>query len=353
MKLTRITKIPLLFFLLAFPASSHYKLDTYGIGSGGGIGTSTTYKSETVSGEQSGAIGDGTTYNLWPGLIFTQTANTPTAPTVTNPSNFYNKLLLVINQAGNASDATYSIAVSTDNFATVTNYVQSDGTVGATLGAEDWQTYTNWGGGSGEYVIGLSPNTTYYFKVQAQQGLYTEGPWGPVASLATSSLSLSFDIDVSSIDEETAAPYAVSLGTLAAGSVVTSTDKIWIDLTTNAVGGGVVYVYGNSGGLLSSSTGHTISGVSADLTSISEGYGIRSLSAAQSSGGPLVAQSPYNGASENVGTVTTTAAPIYGSSSTAVTSGRGSLAVKAKIQNLTPSASDYSETVTFIAAGTF
>lgn len=344
----------LAFFLFVFPASDTYMLNSYGFGGGGGESSSDQYSTLGIAGEQAGAAGSsGGDYRSWPGLIFAQSANTPTAPTISNPANYYNKLLVTVNPANNPDDATFAIAASSDAFATDTRYVQSDGTLGTVLGAEDWQTYTDWGGGSGEYVIGLDPSTTYTFKVMAERGGYTQGPWGPTASAATSGLTLSFDIDVSTIDEETAAPYAVNLGNLSSGSVTTSSDKIWIDLTTNAVGGGTVYVYGSNAGLYSTNTGYTIGGVSDNLASIAEGFGVRSLSVSQSAGGPFIAQAPYNGAADNVGTISTSAAPVYGSSTVPVTSGRGSLAVKAKIKDITPAAADYSVVLTFIATGTF
>lgn len=349
----RTTPLLLALMLFAFPASSNYELQSYNLGGGGGgLTNSTAYSADVVAGELSGDRLTGTAYQSWPGLIFTQMANTPTAPTVTNDATYYNKLKVVVNTASNPSDTKYAIAVSTDNF-TSTSYLQSDNTVGATLGAEDWQTYTDWGGGTGEFAVGLTPATTYYFKVKAERGDFTEGPWGPVASVATSALTLSFDLDVSTIDEETAEPYAVSLGTLSPGSVITSASSVWVDLTTNALGGGIVYVYGSSAGLHSASTGYTISGVSANLAAVNEGFGLRSLSVGQSAGGPLAAQSPYNGSSDNVGTVSTTALPIFSSSTSPITSGRGSLAIKVKVQDITPSAADYSEALTFIAASSF
>lgn len=345
--------VSLLFFLLVFPASDTYSLKSFSFGSGGGTAASDTYSGEFVSGEVAGRPADGSTYDLWPGMVFTQFANVPPAPTFTNPSNYFNKLPIIIQTAGNSTNTKFAIAISTDNFATETNYVQSDNTIGATLGAEDWQTYANWGGGSGEFIVGLSPSTTYSVKVKAEQGLYTEGPWGPVASAATSGLLLSFDIDVSASNEETAAPYTLSLGSLASGSVVTSASSVWVDLTTNATAGGSVYVYGSTGGLYSASSAYTIAGVSADLSVTAEGFGLRSTSVAQGSGGPLAAQSPYNGASDSVGTVATTAQPIYTSTATPITSGRGSFVVKAKSKAITPAATDYTETLTLIAAGSF
>lgn len=344
-----------LLFLLVFPVSTNYSLKSFSVAGGGSEeSTSSNYAAEFILGETSNTALTGSNYNAWPGLIYTQTANVPSAPTLSNNSNtYYNKLLLTLNSGSNPSDATFAVAISTDNFSSDTRYVQSDNTVGATLGSEDWQTYTNWGSGSGENIIGLNPATTYYVKVKARQGEYTEGPWSATTSTATASLSLSFDIDVSSSDTETAAPYTVALGTLTSGSVTTASEKIWVDLTTNAVGGGTVYAYGSNAGLLSAGAGYTISAVTGNLAALSEGFGLRSNSVAESSGGPLAAQSPFNGASDTVGIITTVPQAVFTSSSAPITSGRGSLLTKAKITAITPAATDYSETLTLIAAGTF
>lgn len=339
-------------FLFVFPASGNYSLKSFSVGGGGSEGSaSNNYSAEMVIGEIGGSELDGGTYKSWPGLIYTQMANTPGAPTFSNAANYYNKLNLIIDEQNNPSDAQFAIAISTDDFVT-TNYVQSDNTVGNTLGSEDWQTYTDWGGGSGEFVVGLTPATTYKVKVKARHGNYTEGPWGPEASASTSGLTLSFDIDVSSSDSETGAPYTVSMGNLNPGNIVTATDKIWVDLSTNANSGGAVYLYGSTTGLFSSTVSYTIAGYSGNLSSVNEGFGLRSNSATQSSGGPLSAVSPYNGSNEVVGTIATTPQTVY-SSTAPLVDGRGSLLVKAKINALTPAATDYSDSLVLIAAGIF
>ena len=341
------------FMLLAFPASTNYALKSFDFNAGGDntLGSS-NYAMEGTVGELGSDPLSSLNYETLPGLLYTQMVNTPAAPTVTNSGDFTNKLLVKINTEGNPSDTTYAIAISDDNFVT-TEYVQSDNTVGATLGAEDWQTYTDWGGATGEFAVGLVPDTTYYFKVKAAQGEFTEGPWGPVASVATSALSISFDIDVSATDQETTAPYTVALGDLQSGTIVTSTEKIWIDLSTNAPGGGFVYVFGSNGGLLSQKTSHTIAAVSGNLSSLDEGFGLQYNSLAESSGGPMVVSSPYDGTGEVVGTVTTNPQEIFNTSSAAIVAGRASFVTKAKIDDLTPAAADYTDTITIISAASF
>ena len=52
------------------------------------------------------------------------------------------------------------------------------------------------------------------------------------------------------------------------GSLVTSSDHVWVSLDTNAGNGGSVFVYGQNGGLYSVTSGYTISAVAGDLNVI-------------------------------------------------------------------------------------
>ncbi len=339
-----------LFFLLVLPASGAYELHDYGFGAGGvGVADSGTYSLSAVAGEISGAQGIGATYNLGPGLQFTRQSNVPAAPTFSNPDNYYNRLQFILDSGGNPSDTLFAIAISADDFVT-TNFIQTDGTIGATVA---YQTYADWGGGSGEYVIGLERNTTYKIKVKAVQTKYTETEYSVAATAATTAASLSFDIDVSASDTETGPPYAVSFGPLAIGGVTTATDKVWFDLSTNGDGGGFVYVYTQSAGLTSAEAPYTITSATANLASANEGYGTRVESVTQTSGGPLAAVSPYDGTLENVGILNTTSRNLLNSTAQPITNGRASFVLKAKASTLTPSASDYTSILTAVASATF
>lgn len=339
---------------LAGPQTSNYELKEYGFGSGGTSGSSTeNYSLFGVTGEVDQGVGTTDNYKSLPGLTFTMQADLPPAPTVSNPSNFYNKLNLVVNISDNPSDTKYAIAASTDNFATDTRYVQSTNTIGATLGAEDWQTYAAWGSGTGISVIGLSPGTTYSFKVAAVHGDFTQTGFGPVGSAATVNPTLTFDIDVSAVDEETNPPFSVSLGSLTAATVTTAPNKVWVDVSTNGTAGALVYVYGSNNGLLSTSTSNSIVSTTADLTAVSEGYGARYNTVAESAGGPIQPVSPYDGASDSVGVLDTTKRLIFDSSNLPVTSGRASFLIKAKASAITEAATDYTDTLTVIASAAY
>ncbi|MCW1908476.1 MAG: hypothetical protein KIH63_004005 [Candidatus Saccharibacteria bacterium] len=336
----------------AAPTSSTYKLESYGMGSGGTANSSSsTYSATGIAGEAS-QTGSSATYTAGTGLVPTQQANVPAAPTLTNPSSYYNKLHIVIDTGGNPSDATFAIAISPDGFASTTNYVQSDQTVGASLGAEDWLTYSAWGSGTGVDIIGLQPSTTYTVKVKAEHGNFTESAYSATSSAATVGASLTFDIDVSSSDTETGSPYTISLGSLVADSVVDSPEYIWIDLETNGDSGAMVFVASANGGLNSPTKAYTITSASANLAAVNEGFGAQNSSATQSAGGPLTAQAPYTGASQNVGITDSNLRQLY-VSSTPITAGRGSLLLKARSTVDTPAGNDYTDTLTLVAAAVF
>jgi len=337
--------------LFAASSSSNYRLDAYGVGSGGGSGSSPNFRSHTITGEASNSGASSTNFKAGTGLNHTEQAHVPAAPTVTNPANYYNKLHIVINNGGNPTDATFAIAISTDSFAT-TQYIQNDNTIGASLGIEDYQTYAAWGSGSGFDVIGLATNTTYSVKVKAERGEFTESAYSAVASAATLSPSLTFDIDVSASDSETGSPYTTNFGSLLAGTVTDSPQQIWIDLETNGTTGATVFVASANTGLKSLVTTYTIGALTGDLSALNEGFGAQNVSATQSAGGPLTAQSPYTGSSSNVGVTDTTLRQFYVSASP-ITAGRGSLILKAKSKSDTPAASDYTDTLTLIAAASF
>lgn len=339
------------FVIAALPASNNYKINNYGFGAGGESNmSSSNYAANAITGELSGEAGSNN-YKIKGGEIEAQQAHVPPAPTLANTGNWYNKLRLTVNPGPNPGDAKFAVAISTDDFVT-TRYVQNDATIGNALGAEDYQAYTAWGGGTGIYVIGLASSTTYKVKVKAMTGKFTESGYSPTAAATTSPPSLTYDIDVSATDSDTNPPYMLSLGNILPGGVVDSPQKIWIDFDTNAESGGRVYVASQSSGLASVSAGYTIGSQTGDLGSISEGQGAQVTSVAQSSGGPLASVAPYNGASNNIGITDTLIREIF-SSAAPIVAGRGSMLIKAKSASTTPSSSDYSDIMTVIASASF
>lgn len=336
------------------PTSGNYKLLEYGFGSGGTASSSSTnYSLFGNLGQVDQGSPSSANYFIGAGLEFTLQASVSASPTLTNPDNWYNKLHLVINRGGNdPADTEYAVRIASGSG--TFQYIQTDMTVGNSLGEEDWLTYTNWGAGSGVNLIGLSPGTLYTVQVTARQGrFFTQFMWSPQATASTVNSMLSFDIDVASTDTETGAPYNLSIGDLASGSVITAPNKVWIDFSTNANGGGFLSINGTNGGLQSTTVAHTITSSTADLTAQPDGYGARSSTVSESAGGPMRSLTPYNGSSDNVGVLDTLKRYIYDSSESPVTGGRVSFELKAKASNTTPSAPDYVDVLTVIASGSF
>jgi hypothetical protein len=336
---------------LAGPTSTNFQLLDYGFGSGGvATSSSESFLLQGTAGEIDVASGSSTNFILGAGLTYTLQANVPTAPTFTNPSNYYNKLSLTINNGNNSTDTKFVIQISSGSatFASDVYYVQNDHTLGTTAA---WQTYSNWGSGSGITLIGLYPGTTYYARVAARKDLYSQSPYSAVASSATVNPSFTFSLNTTS---QGSPPFSVNIGSITPGSVSTSTDKVNITLTTNGTNGGLIYLYGTNNGLKSALAGnYNITSSSTDLSSALEGYGARGTTVTQSAGGPMQLLSPYNGASDNVGVIDTSKRPIADSSSAPVTSGQTSFELKAKAKDTTPSATDYTDILTIIATGSF
>lgn len=338
------TALVLLF--AASPSSSNYILRNYDWGSGGtSSSSSSNYKLNGVSGSQTGNLQSSTNYNNASGPQNVQNANIPAAPTVTNPTSYYDRLKVVLNVGTDPTDTKYLIAVSSDNFAT-TYYVQTDNSIGTGVSLTNYQTYSAWGGASGFTMLGLLPSTTYKVKVKALQGNFTGSDYGPTASAATVAPSLTLSLTTTLTATP---PFAVNFASLTSGSVVNGGADAVLGITSNAVSGGTIYVQSTNAGLKSNLTGTTVSSATADLTSAASGFGAQVVSTSQTSGGPLTSVSPFNGTSNNVGGFTTTLQNLL-STTGPITTGSATVRLMAKVDAITPSATDYSDTLTFVAA---
>lgn len=336
-------------FFAAMPSSTSYQLNNYGFGSGGtSSSTSTTYGLNATTGEQTNNQSSSTTYTLRAGNNNTQQAYVPAAPTFSNTASYYNKLRFILTPGASPTDTKFSIAISSDNFAT-TNYIQLDDTIGP---SKVYQTYAAWGGASGQLVLGLTTTTTYKLKANAIQGNYTETEYGPSATASTVATSISFDIDVATTNISTNPPYVLTFTSLFAGTVVNSTEKIWVSLDTNAESGASIYMASGNSGLKSTAANYTIASATADLAAASNGYGAQDLTVTQTTGGPLTTVSPYAGSGQNVGLLSSTLRQIL-TAAVPITGGRASVQIKAKASNQTPSANDYADSLTLITSGIF
>lgn len=217
--------------VFAVPTSLNYELMDYGFGGGGtGNSTSSHYSVLGIAGEVSGKSAT-SNYSADSGLVYLLQSNVPPAPALTNPGSNYDRLKFVINIGNNPGDAKFAVAISDDNFVT-TRYVQNDGTVGISLGLDDWLTYAGWGGTSGTYITGLTQNTTYKIKVAAKQGNFTQTDFGPLAVQTTSIPSLTFGISSDTL----------TFSNLNSGNNYTdSTKSTLLTTSTNAYNGYIIY----------------------------------------------------------------------------------------------------------------
>ncbi len=164
------------------------------------------------------------------GLFLQSYPGVPGTPTLINTGGaLYDSLDFIIDNGGNSSDTNFAIAISSDNFAT-TNYVQADDTVST---SPVWQTYTAWGGSSGQRITGLLSSTSYSIKVAARYGPASETGYSNVATAATLAQQLTFNISGvnsgTSIAGETTtvttSANAINFGSLPVGSPVVAAQK--------------------------------------------------------------------------------------------------------------------------------
>jgi hypothetical protein len=179
---------------------------------------------------------------------------------------------------------------------------------------------------------------------------------------ATVGSSITFDLDASTSNSNTNTPYNVALGALttaaASNSDNSGINSIWVDLDTNAVSAVVTVVSANAALKSTAVPGDTIPSATGTMAPATANYGLCVGSVTQTSGGALAKASPFNGATctsghvNTVGLVTTsptniltTPAPIAG--------GRSEIRVNAENSLATVAHNDYTDTLTFIATGTF
>ena len=219
----------------AGPASTNFQLQEYSFGAGGTDTSmnSTNFKMFGTAGEVESGRPYSTNYKAGSGLIYELKLNVPPAPTLSNPATDYDRLKFVLDEGGNKSDATYAIAISSDNFVSDIKYVKADKTIGQTLTTADFKTFSDWGGTSGDFVTTLKSGTTYYIKAKARLANFTETEWGPVSlGVATSNSSLTFSLDNTSITFDSLNP----------GNAYTDSTKSTVMTTsTNAYNGYSVY----------------------------------------------------------------------------------------------------------------
>ncbi len=323
-------------------SSDNYKIQTSSIGGGFDDSASDNYKEQGGVRPVASTNTDSSNYGADAGFENTITADVVTL-TLSNPSTYYDRLKLVVNGGDKASDYKFAVAISDDNFVADTRYVQDDNTVGATLGIEDFRTYSGtggWGGASGVNILGLDSGTTYYVKASSRQGAFTQSRFGPVVNAGTSSPILTLEITGDTI----------AFGSLSTTSVNTASSTTSIAVTTNAQNGYTLKVNGagsgSNPGMYSSGTSHLIQSSTTTLVAGTEGYGVQGTSSTAD------VDAVYDKTGNDVG-ILPLAEANFCTNTGPVTSESTVVTYKAAIGNLTVAASDYTDTVTYTLYGSF
>jgi hypothetical protein len=185
-----------------------------------------------------------------------------------------------------------------------------------------------------------------------------------VTVTATVTQSLTFDLDTSVADGETSTPYSVALGTITTtdtrvSGTTDSINMIIAEADTNAAGGVVVTVRNANGsnGLVSTSAPtDNIGSADGTMADGTENYGLCVITAGLS-GFSIATAYDGNTCATNSETnviegLTTTGENIL-STTAPVAAAHAEIAVNAAISGTTVAHSDYTDTLTFVATGTF
>jgi len=274
--------------------SPNYRLENPEFDTGGGLATSTNYQSQSSLGGIGQASSSSANYKVTPGFEAESYPGIPGQPTLTNTGgNMYNTLDFVIKTGGDKSDVNYAIAISADNFASTTNFVQADDTVGTST---VWQTYTAWGGSAGQRLVSLVYNTPYTIKVKARYGPDSETGYSLTAAASTSLPTLS--VVISGVNSDTAiagqttnittTATSVSFSAFSSGQIKVGAQQVTV--TTNANGGYSVGLYedhdlmSSSGAIIPAVSGSNASPVSWPAVVTTGAFGYHTTDAALCSG---------------------------------------------------------------------
>ena len=224
-------------------------------------------------------------------------------------------------------------------------------------------TYTSVGNVTSSSYTELAPGE-YCFVVQTLDSLeYVIGTSNE--DCVTVSPVITFDLDTSVADGETSTPYSVALGTVTTvdtrvSGTTDSVNMIIAEADTNAVSGIVVQVKNANGsnGLVSTSvSGDNINSADGTMADGTENYGLCVITTGLSG---FSRAAPYNSGAcatnsetNAIQGLTPTGENILNSSTSPVYSAHAEISVNAAISNTTPAHADYTDTLTFIATGTF
>ena len=265
----------------------------------------------------------------------------------------YNRARFEIDSKGNPSDTLYAVMISKDNFASDIQYIDSSSftpeglsthNIGDFMTKNDWESQTF-------NIQGLSSNTTYYIKIFALKGDFTQTDAGPVSSATTAQGSVYFDIDIAGQGQTTAEsnpPYSISLQLIGGSAPTTATNRIWMDAESNTQGGFAIIMNGLHGGLYSTSTSQLLPSSTANLDLVSSGFGLQSeYTSSNTLLSSISTETNYAGTNNSVGIISTTPNRIYQANGP-VSEGRMALKIIAKPGTSYTAASDYQETISLI-----
>lgn len=342
------TALSIFILLFAFKAgavdltSTNFIVRDPVIGTGGGYGTSTNFKAFSAGNLNLSGLGSSTSFIGHYGFLY--------YPFVTDA---------VLTATPNGASADLSWTASSSGLGwTVSGY-----NIGKASVSGGPYTYTNVGNVTSYSYDELAPGE-YCFVVQTYDALEYVIATSDEECITISTI-ITFDIDTAVTDSETNPPYSVPLGTLNIADVVTSgiTDNInmiILEGETNAPNGIVVSVKNENGsnGLVSESVpSDTISSNDGVMSAGTENYGLCVVSSTLVG---FLRATPYNSGTcvlnnntntiqgltfsgENI--VTSSGSPVYGA--------HAEVSVNATISDSTEAHDDYTDTLTFIATGTF
>jgi hypothetical protein len=317
-------------------------------------------------------VGTGYTFEAQTPSISYFSATDGTMENICGHGGCYDRARFELDAEGNPTDTLYLIEISDDSWTTVQYVDGPTHVISSSKDINDYLTETSWEGGAWteDNVLGLTPGTEYKVRARALNGDFSESEAGPDQTASTTVPQIYLDLNIAGGTwSSTSAPYSIDLGEVSKTSVTTATDYIWIDLGSNALSGAILSVRDANNGLYSATTGETIASQSEDLNTQSEGYGLKIDTSKRlpASGQPgfLRESTTYNAAGgDEVGAISTSPTTILcsieetggncsGGTGTPVHEGRAAIWIKARSSFTRGSATDYTDTITFSATGTF
>ena len=244
--------------------------------------------------------------------------------TITFPSGF--SAISTSSATSSMSGATFSVS---GNVITVTN-----GSTAVTAG-----TTVTISGITATNPSTASSSTTQYIITVSDSG----GDSASIAVAIVTSSQVSVTATINPTITFSISSNSINFGVLTTASVTTESNTL--TLSTNAGSGASISIQDTRAGLYNIAHAYTIHSNTTTLAAGSEGYGVNASSSS------LTVQSPFSGTGDSVGAITTSTQTIA-SVTAPVNNSTTTVNYLASISNITPSG-PYSDTITYIATGTF